>query len=317
MNKLALSTITALLFTSSMAGAADVAVRYVPPAPAPCCEGWEGFYFGGYFGSGQGRTRSTVTDRSTSTAISTTTQVVPDLGTIISTATTPGTDVGAASLTGNSTGSVVNLFAGYNWQPGAYWVIGGQLEGTVFSDITSKGIGTRGATNTSVTTTTAITPGLPTTTTTSTLSGTTNGTIQLNDELRSMFSFLGRAGFLATPNVLIYALGGGTLGNFVVPDSNETFGGKRSKWVLGYSVGAGGEVKLNKNWSLRAEYRYLAFKVDRDLSFSNTATSTFTDPATALVATTTNGSTFNQSSSNKFDLHLGTIGVAYRFCYCE
>jgi opacity protein-like surface antigen len=132
-----------------------------------------------------------------------------------------------------------------------------------------------------------------------------------------MFSFLGRAGFLATPNVLIYALGGGTLGNFVVPDSNETFGGKRSKWVLGYSIGAGGEVKLNKNWSLRAEYRYLAFKVDRDLSFSKTATSTFTDPATALVATTTNGSTFNQSSSNKFDLHLGTIGVAYRFCYCE
>jgi hypothetical protein len=48
-----------------------------------------------------------------------------------------------------------------------------------------------------------------------------------------------------------------------------------------------------------------------------TATSTFTDPAAALVVTTTNGSTFNLSSSNKFDLHRGTIGVAYRFCYCD
>jgi opacity protein-like surface antigen len=106
-------------------------------------------------------------------------------------------------------------------------------------------------------------------------------------------------------------LGGGTLGNFVLPDSQDAFGGKRNKWVLGYTVGAGGEVKLNKNWLLRAEYRYLAFKYDRDVS--NSSSQTFTH----LTSVQTFANTFNQSSSNKFDIHLGTIGVAYRFCYCD
>ncbi len=66
-----------------------------------------------------------------------------------------------------------------------------------------------------------------------------------------------------------------------------------------------------RNWSLRAEYRYVNFKFDRDSS--NSSTSTFTS-ATSIQ-------TFNSSSttlaSNKFDMHLGTIGVAYRFCYCD
>ncbi len=44
----------------------------------------------------------------------------------------------------------------------------------------------------------------------------------------------------------------------------DPFGGKNGKWVAGYTVGAGGELKLNQNWSLRAEYRYLHFDVERD-----------------------------------------------------
>jgi opacity protein-like surface antigen len=106
-------------------------------------------------------------------------------------------------------------------------------------------------------------------------------------------------------------LGGGTLGNFVLPDSQDAFGGKRSKWVLGYIVGAGGEVKLNKNWLLRAEYRYLAFKYDRDAANSNSSTST------ELTSTSTFSSSSTSSCNNKFDFHMGTIGVAYRFCYCD
>jgi hypothetical protein len=44
--------------------------------------------------------------------------------------------------------------------------------------------------------------------------------------------------------------------------------------VLGYTVGAGGELKLYQNWFLRAEYRFLAFKVNRDRSSSSNSTET-------------------------------------------
>jgi opacity protein-like surface antigen len=120
---------------------------------------------------------------------------------------------------------------------------------------------------------------------------------------------------LVNPSVLLYVIGGGTIGNFVIPDNfaggEDSFGGRRSKWVLGYTAGAGGEVKLNKNWFLRAEYRYLAFKFDRDASSSSTSTST------SATSISTFASTFSESRNTKFDLHMGTVGVAYRFCYCD
>jgi opacity protein-like surface antigen len=311
MKKLALLSVTALLLTSGMAGAADVPVKAIPPAPkaVPCCEGWEGFYFGVYFGSGQGRTSATSTDSSTNQ--STFTRTIG--GVLVETSTSTSITNGASSLSGNTTGSVVNLFGGYNWQLSPTWVVGAQLEGTVFSDITSKAIGPRSAISTRTTTDTFL--GV---TTTSTTNSTSFNTDQLLDELRSTFSFIGRAGFLATPNFLIYALGGGTLGNFVVPDDFDPFGGQRSKWKLGYTVGAGGEWKMNKNWFLRAEYRFMAFKVDRDQSSSSSTSSTFVSPGPPIeIEQSTFQSTSARSSSNNINIHLGTIGVAYRFCYCD
>jgi opacity protein-like surface antigen len=286
-----------------LANAADMAVKYVPPAAAPCCQGWDGFYFGVYFGSGQGR--FTQTTNSTSNFTSTFATIPPGTTQVTSQISSTG-----ASRTGNSTGSVVNLFTGYNWQVNPYWVIGAQLEGTVFSDITGKSSGPFSGSSRSTTVTT--TAGVVTT---STSSNTFSGISEGHDELRSVFSFLGRAGVLVNPSVLLYVIGGGTIGNFVIPDNfaggEDSFGGRRSKWVLGYTAGAGGEVKLNKNWSLRAEYRYLNFKYDRDGSSSST--STFTSATS--TSTSTNSST--SASTNKFDMHLGTVGVAYRFCYCD
>jgi len=256
---------------------------------------------GVYFGSGAGRFNQTVNDSSTNSQ----TFVPIPPGT---TQTFVSTSSGLASRAGDTTGSVVNLFAGYNWQPNPSWVIGGQLEGTVFSDITGKAIGTQRFS--SLDTSTFTTGGVVTTTTTTTNTG--NRTSEGSDELRSMFSFLGRVGFLATPNVLLYGLGGGTIGNFVLPSGGEdSFGGKRNKWVLGYTAGAGGELKLNRNWSLRAEYRYVNFKFDRD--DSNSSSSTFAS-ATSIQTFSSSNTTL---ASNKFDMHLGTIGVAYRFCYCD
>ena len=48
------------------------------------------------------------------------------------------------------TGSMVDLFVGYNWRVGNF-VVGGQVEGTVFSDVTLKPIGTQAVTSVSAT----------------------------------------------------------------------------------------------------------------------------------------------------------------------
>ena len=118
---------------------------------------------------------------------------------------------------------------------------------------------------------------------------------------------IGRVGFLATPNILLYGLGGLALGNFAYPDTNDFIGGKNNKWVAGYTAGAGGELKLNGNWSLRAEYRYLHFDVKRDEAGSSSQ---------ALLLgtqTLTLASNFTAARQTAVDLHLGKVGVVYKF----
>jgi opacity protein-like surface antigen len=260
-----------------------------------CCESWAGRYFGAYFGSGAGRVDTSVSDRQNQTF----TQTVPG-----TTVTQVFTDNGTAALSGDVTGSVVDLFVGYNFHQGccSKFVFGAQFEGTVFSDITMKSIGRRNSTQTQTTTT--VTGGV---TTVTTANATATDTFETNDELRSMFAFVGRAGFLATPNMLVYVLGGGTLGNFVVPDSQDPRGGDRSQWEFGYTVGAGLEHKLNKHWSVRAEYRYIHFDVDRSQSS--------VDNQTQVTGATTfsNNNTFSRTQSTDFDFHIGKIGVVYKF----
>ena len=200
---------------------------------------------------------------------------------------------GAGSLSGDTTGSVVDLFVGYNFQPSPFFVWGAQVEGTVFSDITLKSIGTRpsAATDTNTSTNAAGVTSILT------FTNTRSTSFETTDDLRSMVALVGRAGWLATPGILIYGLGGATFGNFVLPDPlvgcvpgcENAFGGKRSVWRAGYTVGAGVEGHLYKNWSLRAEYRYLHFNINRDQSSSDNIT-TVTQTATATSTNPTESS---------------------------
>ena len=114
-----------------------------------------------------------------------------------------------------------------------------------------------------------------------------------------------RGGWLARPDTLLYVLGGGVLGHFVIPDSFDPRGGERNKWVLGWTAGAGGERRINDNWSIRAEYRYVRFDYDRDhASF---------DSQTQVTATTTftNQNVFTRTTNMDVDLHLAKIGIVY------
>ena len=81
-------------------------------------------------------------------------------------------------------------------------------------------------------------------------------------------TFRGRIGFLASPDVLLYATGGLALTNVSVSNSytdNWVFNGgavgnsKATADKTGYAVGAGGEWSLGRNWTLRAEYLRVGF----------------------------------------------------------
>jgi outer membrane immunogenic protein len=91
-----------------------------------------------------------------------------------------------------------------------------------------------------------------------------------NVELDSVWSVGGRIGALVTPRILLYGMSGYTQANL---DGNLTFfsiehDGDRYPETLsvnlpdelhGYFVGAGGEIKLTDNMSLKGEYRYSDF----------------------------------------------------------
>ena len=83
------------------------------------------------------------------------------------------------------TGSMVDLFAGYNWRAGNF-VVGGQVEGTVFSDVALKTIGPSLSATSSVSTNNGVI--------TSSSSGSGIGLSDRNDQLRSNFAVIGRAG---------------------------------------------------------------------------------------------------------------------------
>jgi opacity protein-like surface antigen len=263
------------------------AMAAMPVKAAPrsaCCDSWAGTYAGAYFGSGAGRARETLTD-TTSAFQSFTFNNVTQTATISS--------AGTGNLAGHTTGSMVDLFAGYNWRAGNF-LVGGQLEGTLFSDVALKTIGPEAST--------ADFFGVP-------VSGT--NTNENNQRLRSMVGAIGRVGYLVTPRVLLYGLGGLELGHFTYPDSEDRFGGKNGKWVAGYTVGAGGELKVTDRWSLRGEYRYLHFNVNRNEASISSSISG--DGANSFTIASNDATT----RQIRADLHLGKIGLAYTFCYCD
>ncbi len=258
-------------------------------------ETWAGAYFGTYFGSGAGNVN---------TAFSENENVVQFAGTNDSNQSTFSVEAGSANLNGNSTGSVADLFVGYNFHPG-WWnsrlIIGGQLEGNYFSDIT---LYSSGILNTNELSVTSFMPPIATTPSISSR----HITSDFNDHLASMFTFIGRLGILATPNLLIYVLGGGVEGHFVL-STDEFFGtgDDIDKWQLGYTAGAGLEYRFNNNWSMRGEYRYIHFDVNRTLADDS---SNFSPPDPTFTAANFNAT---RSFDSTVDFNMGAIGVVYRF----
>ena len=139
-------------------------------------------------------------------------------------------------------GALGTIFAGYNWQAGRS-VLGIEAD-----------IGTGNQKSTTVT---------------------NFGT--LNTGLNSVGSVRGRAGVLLTPALLLYGTGGFAWSNY---DIGLNSGQSQSKTFTGYQLGAGAELMISSNVTLRTEYIYTG--LGREVLSTNNLVSGF-DPSSHAI----------------------------------
>jgi len=76
-----------------------------------------------------------------------------------------------------------------------------------------------------------------------------------------MFSTVrGRLGYTVWDSFLVYGTGGLAMGHAKLSsslaDAVSTDGNSDSKWLVGWTVGAGAEYQLSRSWSVKGEYLY-------------------------------------------------------------
>ena len=265
------------------ASAADMAPRMYTKAPAPVAivYDWTGFYIGGNVGYSWGRatTDGDVTGtQSVSEFVAFSGVLVPGFPVVTPLATAP--------LTGraNVNGVVGGGQAGYNWQQGN-WLVG--LEADI------QGSDERGSSDVCVVAGCALGTGI----------------LTANYKLDWFGTVRGRVGLLPTDRVLIYATGGLAYGELsaTAPLVPLSWGSTR----VGWTVGAGAEVKLDNNWSVKLEYLYM------DLgdvgSGSITATNVVTQLGVPVRFNTVTTTTLTSAFNTHFTDNILRVGVNYRF----
>jgi outer membrane immunogenic protein len=124
--------------------------------------------------------------------------------------------------------------------------------------------------------------------------------VTLNQKIDWFGTVRGRIGVLATPKVLFYATGGLAYGEVA---TNETIGALSSfsatDTKAGYTVGAGVEGVIGRNWTAKLEYLYV------DLG---RVSGSFATPIPAL-----GGGTLVSSYSSRITDNVLRAGVNYKF----
>jgi outer membrane immunogenic protein len=273
---IAVSAFAAVAATSA-ASAADMAPRYTK-APAAVVEvwNWTGFYVGGNVGYSWGRGSSDVSYFNSVTGAA----IVPPAGSIVG----AGYDMNGAIAGGQ---------IGYNWQNGN-WVFGLEADAQ-WSDEKGSANYRCAATNVGG----PCLPGL-----TFLPAGATGTGLTLNQHLEWFGTVRGRVGILATPKVLFYGTGGLAYGSIKTTGALAGFNGagavasigSTSDVRLGWTVGAGVEGKINRNWSAKLEYLYMDFDTFR--------AGTFTLAPAALVSA---------NVDSRFRDHVLRAGLNYTF----
>ena len=140
-------------------------------------------------------------------------------------------------------GVLIGLTTGYNWQMGQ-WLVG--LEGDI-SASSAKGTA---------------------------FDKPPEFNQNFNNEVKQRYlsTFRGRFGYLARPDLLVYATGGAALSDIRLKNASNqnssTAGIADSAWVWGWTAGAGVEWKIVPRLSVKAEYLHVGFD---DHSYFNPA----------------------------------------------
>jgi outer membrane immunogenic protein len=277
-------------------------------AAMPSATSWTGFYVGGAAGIRANQTTATADSAKL---------VSPFRGTI-------NVLDGCACVLSNgfdSTSARLSPYVGYNWQFNPRWIVG--LEGDFgWADRQT----THGGNS------------LPGT------AGFVGGDGGLNDSFSVKTkwdaSIRARLGYVVNPSSMIYLTGGAawmnveqtsrcdtalqflaTAPGFQGAEIAQCAPGLATPAVItqstvkpGFTIGAGGEMKLWSNWIARAEYRYSDFGTVRfDQSRSCNGSATVNDPGGGSTTFSCGVQTDLTTTALRLQSHIATFGLAYKF----
>jgi outer membrane immunogenic protein len=242
MRKLLLAGLVVSAFVAP-AAAADLPIKAPPPVST-----WDGVYLGGSLGWER-------SDTNWNTTCFTSTGECPDpFG--------PFPPDGSSSHNFSMSGARYGGYFGVNWQVATSWVVGVEAD-AAWMNQSSRVTGIVGCT---------------------TFCGAFVGGTPVNDSTSVGTSWDGsmraRAGFLATPNVLLYGTGGLAI---KMSNASVSCDGATSPWCLnnegqnfisrvqsGWTAGGGVEWRAWGNWFVRGEYRYSGYQAWSPVFFQGT-----------------------------------------------
>jgi outer membrane immunogenic protein len=308
-NKLILSVAGAAFSfaTSGLAFAADMAVK-APPAPAPTpVLTWTGFYGGIQFGGGWSGDQGLNFSPNDPVAAQLASGTPPFF---------PGEQPLATRFGISQSGAVGGFEAGYNWQAGANWLLG--LE----ADFSFSGMSGQATGPTSIFTTAVPAGASP-----------IMQSLTANEQTDWYGTVRGRAGWLATPNLLLFGTGGfaygrvagsanylltapglgfnfsgGPIGGFGFNcagiQAATCFAGSSSEIRTGWTAGGGVEWLLDQHWSAKIEYQFV------DLGTETVRVTALSIAGLGGLGVTTPAS-FNAAFHDRFN--VVRLGLNYRF----
>lgn len=322
----------AVSLSAGLASAADIPLEVlkappqaplITPAPTPVFNsGWAGGYIGATLNwnssTSEGQLKSSTLGLAPNGFLSANTLADDPNATNLLTQTSTFTGGGAVKA-GSAIGGTI--FGGYNFQTDDFvYGLEGDITGTLANSKLKSGGGL--AVN-----------GIyahPQCNTCFGDTGSASGVI--NTSLRDQQTWDGslrvRGGFLANPDVLLFATAGLAFGqfqhamstdgavNYIVdwgPDTQATWNVrgsvKNSPVTLGWTVGAGVEMRVASGWNFRAEYRFADFG-SRNLTGSTSSTCTNADPTVDACAVL---GTRSGSVTSRFQdgFHSVRLGLSY------
>ncbi len=289
-------------------GQPEKAIELAPSEPA-----FSGIYLGASFGAGvsssKSRYRDTFTSSNHDTDIDHDTDLNNDGTLSFSESVSSFSEDDQQTTTGKSLvshhiGALEDLYLGAGFYPTSRVLLGVQVEGSLAEMSFDTRFRQQNSTFAQTSTDTSTETSTNGSSSQSSHSDSSQGSevshfpFTAQAKLDWMTSVIGRAGWLATPTTLVYGLGGWNYGHFEL-DSYELGLGKIDDYgAQGFTVGGGIERKLSRNWSMRAEYRYISFG-DKRFSVHDRSTDSRSEsgPSQDSSSSVFNGQTFASSSA--------------------